>query len=99
MRKPRDYTLLAISIPFAIALAFNVQCGNVKQGNIIEGHATVVKTKPDYRPLKLLKIITERGLISIQYIDLSGDTVGLDYISVYGFNQLLKGNIDSVYQR
>lgn len=46
--------------------------------------------------VEVLGIVTENGLITVSYVS-GRDTFALEGLSVYGFNQLLKGNIDSVY--
>jgi hypothetical protein len=83
---PREkYEIIAYLLPLIVAILFSCN--------------TAQPTQSDPYIKEVLSIEKdEEGLLYIRYVKATGDTAALDAITVQGLNELMKGNIQSVYR-
>lgn len=80
------YILLIIAFTFTTVLAW--EAGRRTEKNKKQGEVDILINRIT---------INEKGLISFWWTNHDGTEGGLDYVTVKGFNNWLKGNMDSVY--
>jgi hypothetical protein len=91
-----DYTIPALAIPLLIAIAANLPaCYSTDKPQHQEPPQQATETGYVREFIDIVQ--DERGLISCSYVTNSGDTAALDYLTVKGFNNLLAGDIENVY--
>jgi hypothetical protein len=92
MRKRTDYTILALAIPLLIAVGCNLPGCYTQNKPITDGQ------EPQGYIREFIGIDRdEQGLFYVRYVTNTGERKALDAITVKGFNELLKGNIQDVY--